>query len=52
MGEAQDTLFEPEFNRAIKVQTSDQRITSHAGAILLREIDHQLGLIESMGERV
>ena len=52
MGEAQDTLFEPEFNRAVKVQTSDQRITSHAGAILLREIDHQLGLIESMGERV
>ena len=52
MGEAQDTLFEPEFNRAIKVQTSDQRITSHAGAVLLREIDHQLGLIESMGERV
>jgi len=52
MGEAQDTLFEPEFNRAIKVQTSDQRITSHAGAILLREIDHQLGLIASMGERV
>lgn len=52
MGEAQDTLFEPEFNRAIKVQTSDQRITSHAGAILLREIDHQLGLIESIGEQV
>ena len=52
MGEAQDTLFQPEFNRAIKVQTSDQRITSHAGAILLREIDHQLGLIESIGERV
>ena len=52
MGETQDTLFEPEFNRAIKVQTSDQRITSHAGAILLREIDHQLGLIESIGERV
>jgi hypothetical protein len=52
MGEVQDTLFEPEFNRAIKVQTSDQSITSHAGAILLREIDHQLGLIESVGEQV
>ena len=31
MGEAQDTLFEPEFNRAVKVQTSEQRITSRAG---------------------
>ena len=52
MGEAQGTLFEPEFNRSIKVQTSDQRITSHAGAILLREIDHQLGLVESLADQV
>ena len=52
MGEAQVTLFEPEFNRSIKVQTSDQRITSHAGAILLRELDHQLGLVESLGEQL
>ena len=52
MGEAQGTLFEPEFNRSIKVQTADQRITSHPGAILLREIDHQLGLVESLGDKV
>ena len=39
MGEAQGTLFEPEFNRSIKVQTCEQRITSHAGALLLREFD-------------
>ncbi len=48
----QSTLFEPEFNRSIKVQTSEQRITSHAGAVLLRELDHQLGLLESLSERV
>ena len=52
MGEAQGTLFEPEFNRSIKVQTSEQRITSHAGAILLREFDHQLGLVESLAEQL
>ena len=52
MGEAQSTLFEPEFNRAIKVQTSPQKITSHAGALLLREVDHQLGLVESLGDKV
>ena len=52
MGEAQDTLFEPEFNRAIKVQTSEQRITSHAGAVLLREADHRLGLVESLAEQI
>jgi hypothetical protein len=52
MGEAQGTLFEPEFNRSIKVQTSEQRITSHAGAVLLREADHQLGLVESLAEQL
>jgi len=48
MGEAQGTLFQPEFNRSIKVQWFDQKITSHAGAVLLRETDHQLGLVESL----
>jgi hypothetical protein len=52
MGEAQSTLFEPEFNRSIKVHTFQERITSHAGAVLLREIDHQLGLVESLGEQL
>jgi len=52
MGEAQDTLFEPEFNQSIKVQTSDHRITSRAGVVLLREIDHRLGLVESLGEQI
>lgn len=52
MGEVQGTLFEPEFNRSIKVKSSDQAITSHAGAVLLREFDHRLGLTESLGEQV
>ena len=50
MGEAQGTLFELEFNRSIKIQTSEQKITSHAGAVLLREVDHQLGLVYSLSE--
>ena len=52
MVEAQGTLFEPEFNRSIKAQTSEQRITLHAGAVLLREFDHQLGLVESLAEQL
>ena len=52
MGEAQGTLFEPEFNRSIKVQTFSQKITSHAGAVLLREADHQLGLVESLADQL
>jgi hypothetical protein len=48
MGEASECLFEPEFNRAIKVCEQDQRITSNAGVLLLREADHRLGLVSSL----
>jgi len=44
MGEAQGCLFEPTFNRSIKLRQADPRITSDAGALLLREVDHRLGL--------
>lgn len=52
MGEEKTPWFEPTFNRAAKVLTIDQRLTSDAGAILLREVDHRLGLIESIGEQL
>lgn len=48
MGEAKQPLLEPSFNRAVKVFASDDRITSDAGFILLREADHRLGLTESL----
>jgi len=51
VGEAQNSqpwLFEPEFNRAVKVCSTDERITSDAGLLLLREADHRLGLIEHL----
>ena len=48
MGEAQSTVWEPDFNRSVKVSFDDQRITSHAGVLLLRDADHQLGLTESL----
>lgn len=44
MGEAHGCLFEPTFNRSIKLRQADPRITSDAGSILLREVDHRLGL--------
>jgi len=44
MGEAQEWLFEPTFNRTIKVRTADPRVTSNAGTLPLREVDHRLGL--------
>jgi len=44
MGEGQGWLFELTFNRSIKLRQADPRITSDAGALLLREADHRLGL--------
>ena len=44
MGECQGWLIEPTFNRSIKLRQADPRTTSDAGALLLREIDHRLGL--------
>ena len=48
MGETRKPFFEPLFNRAVKVQGGQDRLTSDAGALLLREADHRLGLTESL----
>ena len=44
MGERQGWLFEPTFNRSIKLRQADPRISDNAGSLLLREVDHRLGL--------
>jgi len=44
MGERHGWLFEPTFNRSIKLRHADPRISDNAGALLLREVDHRLGL--------
>lgn len=44
MGEAHERMFEPTFNRAVKMEASNCRLTSDAGAIVLREFDHRLEL--------
>jgi hypothetical protein len=48
MGEGTKPLFEPSFNRAVKVQGGQDRLTSDAGTLLLREADHRLGLTQSL----
>ena len=52
MGEKANWLFEADFNRSIKVQATDERITSDAGLLLLREADHRLGLIEDLADKL
>ena len=51
-GESGGWLFEPSFNRAIKLRAADPRITSNAGAFLLREIDHRLGLTADLARQL
>jgi hypothetical protein len=52
MGEGKRPFFEPSFNRAIKVQGGDDRLTSDGGVMLLREADHRLGLIDSLANQL
>ena len=48
MSELQEWLFEPSFNRSVKVRACDERITSDSGLLLLREADHRLGITEHL----
>jgi len=48
VGEGKKLLFEPSFNRAVKVYGGQDRLTSDAGTLLLREADHRLGLTETL----
>jgi hypothetical protein len=43
MGELQGTLFSPEYNRSIQVEARPEKLTSDAGALLLREVMERLG---------
>jgi DDE family transposase len=52
MSEAETVDFEPTFNRSIKLRSRDDRITSNAGVLLIREADHRLGLVESIARRM
>lgn len=52
MSEAKTSTLQLTFNQSVKVQSSDIRITSDAGALILREADHRLGLIESIGTQL
>ena len=52
MGERQGWLFEPTFNRSIKIRQADRRLSDNAGAVLLREVDHRLGLTADLAAEV
>ena len=52
MCEGKKPLFEPSFNRAVKVHGGLDCLTSDAGTLLLREADHRLGLTPSLAAQL
>ena len=45
-------LFRTEFNRSIQVEARPERLTSDAGAVLLREVEERLGVTEKLAEKL
>lgn len=43
MGEEQGILFSPEYNRSIRVEARPEKLTSDAGALVMREVMDRLG---------
>ena len=46
------SLFRPEFNQSIRVEARAERLTSDAGAVLVREVDERLGITQWLAERL
>ena len=42
------SFFEPSFNRAVKVESRPEKLSSDTGALLLREVMDRLQLIEDL----
>jgi len=40
------------FNHAVKLRSSDPRLSAEGGAILLREVDHRLGFLETLAAKI
>jgi hypothetical protein len=45
-------LFQPKFNGSIRVEARAERLTSDAGAVLLREVLERLGITDWLAERL
>lgn len=50
MGERQDTLFPPEFNRSLVLERSESALSGDMGAVLLRELGERSGLWRLMSD--
>ena len=49
---AQEHLFDLSFNRAVKVEGRDERLSSDTGVLLQRELDERLGLTRELAAKL
>jgi hypothetical protein len=52
MGEGNLALFRAEFNRSLRIESRPERLTSEAGAVVLREVLERLGLVDWLVTRL
>src|SRR3712207_2223747 len=52
MGEEQGTLFSPEYNQSVQVEARPEKLTSDAGALLMREVMERLRYSELIGKHL
>jgi hypothetical protein len=52
MGEGNLALFQPDFNRSLRIEARPERLTSEAGAVVLREVLERLGLVDWLVRRL
>lgn len=48
MGDSDSTDIAPSFNGSLKVEGRSEKLTCHAGLVLLRELDKRLGFTDSL----
>ena len=52
MGEAKDSVGSVSFNGSIRIEGRPERLTSHAGAVLLRETDERIGFTAALAAKI
>lgn len=52
MGDSNSSQFSPSFNGSIRVEGRPERLTCHAGLMLLRELDERLGVTSDLAARL
>lgn len=52
MGDKNLPLFQPEFNRGLKVESRPERLSNEAGGVICREVIERLGIVKWLSKRL